>query len=310
MLNWLLYRFNWVYANRLKHRKPICVDLELSAYCNMKCPMCYHNETPKFKQGLMDWGVARRALLQAHQLHVPSIKLNFRGEPTLNPFFKKICEFARGLAKGYIFQERITNTNMFFDPKNEDIFKGLLAQNYVKISLDTFDPDIYKVVRKGGVLPATLYNINKLYTHPDREKAHQIILYFTRTKATEKEDFKALAQNIWPKIKVVVKDSVNGRGCDISPKEKVGKRQCCVQPFARAMVLWDGRITMCCPNFNEHDALMVGHVEDEGIYKSFNSAKAVQIRKDLKSGKAFLSEPCLNCPSFESFAGFKSRWHA
>jgi len=93
-------------------------------------------------------------------------------------------------------------------------------------------------------------------------------------------------------------------------KELSGKRQSCIQAFARIIVLHDGRMTLCCPNFNEDESLMVGNVDQEGIYKAFNSDKAKLARLLLKNGKAFDSEPCKSCASFESYEGFRAKWKA
>ena len=259
----------------------------------------------------MDYGTAIRVLLQAHKLEVPALKFNYRGEPTIHPRFKDILLFAKDLANGYTFQERIINTNMQFDSDREDIFEGLLAANKIKISIDTFNIELYNKLRKG---PACNYkrlinNINKLYNHPKREPGHKIILQFVRGEENKEENFKKKANFLWPGIDISIRELVGGRSSKY--KKPKGERKSCIQAFARLMVLHDGKLQVCCPNYKEHPALIVGHIDDLwGIKGAFNSPKAKIARKNLKNKKAFLTEPCKSCSSYESFKGWKQNKHA
>jgi MoaA/NifB/PqqE/SkfB family radical SAM enzyme len=79
-------------------RYPDHVDLELSAACNMKCPMCY-TTTTEFKTNVphvnMDFDLFRKIVDELARNHVYSIRLSWRGEPTLNRHFMDCIRYAR-----------------------------------------------------------------------------------------------------------------------------------------------------------------------------------------------------------------------
>lgn len=77
---------------------PDHVDLELSAACNMKCPMCYTTTDP-FKRQVphvnLDYALFCKIVDELAEHGVYSIRLSWRGEPTLNTHFMDCIRYAR-----------------------------------------------------------------------------------------------------------------------------------------------------------------------------------------------------------------------
>jgi len=119
-INYLAYRYNYTRAPKLNHQKPVDVSLELASICNQKCSYCYHAEETPFKKGMMELKTAQLIIAQAADLQVPSIKLNWKGESTLNPYFEEITWFAKGHATRSTFIERLTNSNFKFPTSRDD----------------------------------------------------------------------------------------------------------------------------------------------------------------------------------------------
>ncbi len=300
--NKFLYRFKWKYGKYLNLKKPVCVDLELSSHCNLRCPFCYHaeNEVP-FKKGMMDYKTAKRILQQAHKLKVPSLKFNFRGESTLNKDFYHITLLAKMQAKGYTFQDRIVNTNLVNVYDSNYKLDGLLNCTTIKVSLDSLNIETYKKIRIGGDFQQVITSLNYLHK---RITDQRLILQFVRTEENKKENFNR-AKLLWPKAEIVVKDLVGGRNKDNAmPK---GERQCCIQPFVRLITLFNGDMIMCCPDFKAQCVL--GNIKTMTLYDAFNSAQASLLRDNLKCGLAFnYYNMCKNCSSWESYKGWKGSW--
>ena len=295
-INNFSYRFKWNYGKHLYLKKPVCVDLELSSACNLKCNFCYHADKPPFEKGFMDYELATCILAQVAHLEIPSIKLSGRGESVLNKDFHAISY----LAKYYSFQDIIINTNLNFNPLRRDILAGLLRCTTIKVSLDTLNESTYNKIRIGGNFRNVIGNLNILH---GRLTDQRLVLQFVRTEENKDENFKRV-KTLWPKAEVVIKDMVGGRNQDsVAP---TNKRKCCMQPFVRLIARFNGDVVLCCPDFK--DEYVIGNIKDMTIKEMFNSKKARLLRKSLKSGKAFSHEPCKSCSSYESYEGWKGSW--
>jgi len=301
-INHAAYRFCWKYAPYIHPKVPVCVDLELSSVCNLRCGFCYHaNEKTPFRKAVMSQELASHALLQAHKIGVPSVKFNYRGEPTMNPRFYEITSLAKELAGAYTFQDRIVNTNANFGFDYSDkVLDGILNCTTIKISVDSFVPEVYSRIRKGGNHAKMLNVIDQIV---QRKTDQRVVLQFVRSELNRHEDIKTLAVAYYgDAVEISVREEVKGRSGNASGPLKETKA--CHQPYARMLVLYDGRLTMCCNNYMEAQCMMVGHLYQEGIFRAFNSDKAKRFRKMLVSGQAFQMEPCRSCDSRERYTTF------
>jgi radical SAM protein with 4Fe4S-binding SPASM domain len=283
----------------------------------MACTYCYHADPGNlpFKRGFMDFDLAMGVLSEAANLGVNSVKLNYRGEGTLHPKYHEIARYARDLASVHpnAFIDRIANSNFKIHPRvREDVFKGLACLTKVKVSYDSFRKEVFETQRAKGDHDLTTENIELFYNHPERIKSGtELVLQCVRTRLNDDEDFEGEAKRRWPGVSISVRDMVRGRvDSDLSALEKRKVRDeqriPCQQAFVRLIVHHDGRVGPCCPSLKGD--LIIGDLNRESVLDVFNSEIARQLRRDLKSGKAFDKDPCKTCSSFESYAGFKAPW--
>lgn len=318
-LSYFWYRFKFRHGKNLPLRTPVDVSLELSSECNQKCIYCYHaasNEPNlKFVKGLMTKDLAFKIIKESAAIGVNSLKFNYRGESTINPHFAEITAYAKSLARGSTFIDRLTNSNFKFMTNREDIFKGLANQTKVKISYDSFNKEVFETQRAGGDHAKTTRNIDKFYNHPARIKSGtEIVIQAVRTKLNKDEDIAGLSKKRWPSATISIRDVVEGR-LDNEIDELANKhrdtseRQSCLQAHVRLMVHWDGKTNPCCPAIDNN--LIIGDLNRKSVKEVFNSMIAKELRKDLKSGRAFKSRPaCMNCSSFESYKNFVPTWNS
>ena len=73
---------------------PLCVDIEVAAICDLACPFCYRQSiiTP---DKLISDSLYENLIKQCEALGVPSLKLNWRGEPLLHPKIDKYIKLAK-----------------------------------------------------------------------------------------------------------------------------------------------------------------------------------------------------------------------
>lgn len=313
-LNYFIYRFKYRFGKSLPLKVPVDVSLELSSHCNMRCEYCYHSDQEHlpFQKGFMSYDIATKIIREAAYLGVPSLKMNWKGESSVNPRFRDITAYAKSFAKGGIFLDRLSNTNFKFQTNREDIFEGFCNQTKVKISFDSFKREVFETQRAGGVWDLTYRNIDKFYNHPKRKNT-QIIIQAVRTKLNKEEDIQGEVKKRWPEATISIRDMVAGRvEKDLETFEDrerdSSERQSCLQAHVRLIFNYEGKCFPCCPDIAEK--LLIGDVRKESVYDIFNGERAKFLRRQLKSGDAFKTNPCMGCSSFETFKGFKPVWNS
>lgn len=310
------YRFRFVYGRHLPLRSPVDVSLELASHCNMRCSYCYHadpNHLP-FQRGMMELNTAFDIIDQAAKLRVPAIKLNWKGESTLHPDFRKIAYYARFLSDRYpgAFIDRLTNSNFKFPTEQEDIFRGLCHQTKVKVSFDSFDKKVFETQRAGGIWELTYANLRKFHDYPLRRET-KLVIQTVRTTLNADEDIAGRAAREFPDAEISIRDMVAGRvEKDVTSLEHrqrdLSQRQSCGQAHVRVIFNHEGRAFPCCPDIGEK--LCIGDIRQNSLAEIFNSAQAKALRKSLINKSAFESDPCRTCSSFETYAGYKANWNS
>lgn len=300
-----LYRAKYNYGRYLNLLTPVDITLELSSFCNLRCPFCYHANQDNlfFERKYMPIAMAYEIIWQAAKFKVPALKFNWRGESTLHKEYVQILSYAQR----FDFVDLISNTNMnYHDPL---ITAALANQTKVKISLDSMDLQTYAIHRPKGNHALVLKNIDDLMSmNPKCE----VVAQFVKTKYNQDEDF-TLIQKKYPQIKISVRDMVEGRGGQdvgniATKKRDLSKRIPCNQAFVRLIFDASGNAYPCCPDIrNEY---LLGNINKQNIKEIFNSDVAKRLRTYLKSGSAFRLEPCKSCSSFESYKNFKPNWNS
>lgn len=305
-MSYTLYRLKYLYSPWLNLSAPVDVTLELSSHCNMHCGYCYHSQSKvPFTKGFMAPETAEKILSEAARNKVSSVKLTWKGEQTLNPHFKEICYFARSLAKGSTFIDRIINTNFKFANNRDDIFDGLNQMTKVKVSFDSFIPEVFEQ-RDHGSHALILSNIDKFYRLKNEKVT--LVIQAVRTKMNANEDILSEVKRRWPKAQVSIREMVSGR-CDNdlsaleNKKRDCSNRIACRQAFSRLIFNHAGLAFCCCPDTSEK--LCLGNINEQSMKEIWNGKKARAVRDALKSGLAFEFEPCKSCSSFESYNGYK-----
>lgn len=311
-LQHLAYRLKYRYAPYLNLNRPVDISLELASACNQRCGYCYHADQTNlpFTKGLMQLVTAKLIIVDAANLGVNSLKFNFRGESTLNPEFFRITEFAKEHASGSTFIDRITNSNFKFSSDREDIFAGLCNQTKVKVSFDSFIPEVMHKQRAGSIHELAMKNIDLFYNHKKR-KDTQIIIQAVRTQLNKDEDLEFEIKRRWPEAKASIRNMVAGRvEKDLSALEvkerDFSNRKSCLQAHNRLIFDYLGNAQACCPDTGSK--IQFGNIYEKEIYKIFNSKKAKALRKALLNKSAFSQDPCKTCSSHESFKGYKHPW--
>lgn len=313
MIKKLLYRLKYRYAKHLKLCTPVDVSLELSSACNLSCTYCYHNDKNNlpFKQKIMTQEMAFKAIKEASELGVESIKFNYRGESTLNPYCDTIFKKAKYYSYGKTFQDRILNSNFMFKSSHY-LIEALCSLTKVKVSLDSFNKTLLEGQRIGSDFERIISNVDRFYSSSLRKNT-ELVIQSVITSQNKDEDIIAQVKRRWPEATHSVRDMVSGRiQKDLSSLENkqrdLSQRQSCIQAHARMIIHHDGLVSPCCPSIKGD--LIIGDFKTRNLRAIFNSPEAKTLRQSLKDKSAFKKDPCKSCASFESYIPYRHPWNS
>lgn len=123
---------------------PSSVDIEVAAICDLACPFCYrqHIATP---DKIMSDALCYDIIDQAAELGVPSIKLNWRGEPLLHPNLARFIDYAK--RKGILEVSINTNAVALTPEKSRALIEAGL--DVMIFSFDGGTAETYQKMRVG-----------------------------------------------------------------------------------------------------------------------------------------------------------------
>lgn len=303
---------------------PLCVDIETAASCDLACPFCFRQSiaTP---DKLMREELAYRIIDQCAELGVPSIKLNWRGEPLLNPKLPAIMAYAkrRGILETIINTDAVTLT----EEKSRALIEAGL--DLLIYSFDGGTKETYERMRPGRFhvnrFEEVYANIRRLAEiRGDLGAAFprtQIQMVLTEDTYREQDEFFRLFEDCVDDVSVKAyterggvlsdldgesRERVRGfleeRGMPASTpswRNRQGDvmvslgRLPCEQIYQRLMVTYNGSVSMCCYDWgNEHP---VGYVDGQTIEEGLKPY-LVTIEKSKARVRGFEAMPDLSLP--------------
>tara|TARA_Y100000768_G_scaffold386381_1_gene374668 strand:- start:460 stop:1791 length:1332 start_codon:yes stop_codon:yes gene_type:complete len=276
-------------TNNLK--KPYCIDIEVASICDLACPHCYREYivTP---DKIMKEELFKKIINQIEELQVPSIKLNWRGEPLLNP---KILEFIDLAKKAGVIEVSInTNATTLDEKKAEKLINSGLDQ--IIFSFDGGSKKTYEKMRPGRFKDNKfdkIYENIKNFCIKKKElnkffPITKIQMVMTKTTRNEVDSFFNLFSDIIDDVVVTQYQERGGNLDDITDEQKdkiqsyqknnsicqyIAKangdllvstdRKTCDQPYQRLMIAYNGQVGMCCHDWGARHC--VGYLDEDGI---------------------------------------------
>ena len=76
---------------------------------------------------------------------------------------------------------------------------------------------------------------------------------------------------------------------------RVVPTQSCARAFGQIMVLWDGRVSLCC--FDGEGDEILGDLKTQTIREVYNAGRALEIRTAHAEGRRGEIPLCRNCTS-------------
>ena len=317
------YRDNWVgvlkkyddsrnFEKGKKISPPLSVDIETASICDLACPHCSREYiiTP---DKIMNFELYKKIIKECVKLKIPSIKLNWRGEPLLN---SKIHEFIRYAKEKGILEVSInTNAVTLSEEKAEKLIKSGL--DVIIFSFDGGTKKTYEKLRPGRFhqnnFDKVYENIKNFSKLKLKLKAKfpitKIQMILSKDSRWETENFFKLFNDIIDDVTVTQYNERGGSLKDLTDEQQSKltkylkknnlddmtpymvnfegeifiskKRKPCEQIFQRLMLTYNGRAGMCCHDWGAQHG--VGYI-DKDAYEN-DDKEFLKVKEKIEKKK-------------------------
>ena len=265
-------------------RMPEIVQIESTNICNAKCVFCPRDDMHR-RQGIMSVELFRKIVDECVELGITHVRVHNYGEAFID---KKLVEKVR-----YAKQQGIKEVGMISNGSliTDQIARGMIdaGLDAINISVDASGKEVFESTRIGLKYDKVIGNIERLVRlrAESGKRRPKLILSFVRqnNSADEQafiEHWRAIAD------KIHVTDLHNWAGT-LNRESDVNYP--CYRPWLTFTVLWDGRVSLCCADFDGKTIL--GDLNTHSIAEIWNAEAYRDVRRQhLESGGPDICRAC------------------
>jgi len=265
-------------------RLPEIVQIESTNICNARCVFCPRDQMHR-RQGVMDEALFRKVADDCAALGIRHVRLHNYGEPFVDRHLTDKIAYAK--QKGIAEVGVISNGSLI----DEQVARGVIdaGLDAINISVDASGREVFERTRIGLEYDKVIANIERLVriraelgrTHP------KLILSFVRQDNSDEE--RAFIDH-WRTIadKIHITDLHNWAG---TLNRDSDVRYPCYRQWLTFTVLWDGRVSLCCADFDGR--VILGDMRTSNIRDIWESEAYRQVRREhLESGGPEICRAC------------------
>jgi len=265
-------------------RLPEIVQIESTNICNARCVFCPRDEMHR-KQGVMDESLFRKVVDECAALGIQHVRLHNFGEPFVDRHLAEKVAYTKrqGIAEVGV----ISNGSLI----DEQVARAVIdaGLDAINISVDASGREVFERTRVGLKYDKVIANIERLVrlrgelgrTHP------KLILSFVRQDNGEEE--RAFIER-WRQVadKVHITDIHNWAG---TLNRESDVRFPCYRQWLTFTVLWDGRVSLCCADFD--GKVTLGDLRTSSLREIWDSEAYRAVRREhLQSGGPAICHGC------------------
>jgi sulfatase maturation enzyme AslB (radical SAM superfamily) len=265
-------------------RLPDIVQIESTNLCNAKCVFCPRDEMHR-RQGVMDIELFKKIVDECAALGITHVRVHNYGEPFLDRQLVEKVRYAK--QKGIKEVGMISNGSLI----TEDLATGMIEAGLdaINISVDAAGKDVFERTRLNLDYDTVITNVRTLARlRQERGRTHpKLILSFVRQNNSAEE--RAFIEE-WRGVadKIHITDLHNWAG---TLNDKSDVQFPCYRMWLTFTVLWDGRVSLCCADFDGRHIL--GDLRTSTIAQVWNSPAYRAVRRQhLESGGPEICRTC------------------
>jgi MoaA/NifB/PqqE/SkfB family radical SAM enzyme len=263
---------------------PEIVQIESTNICNAKCVFCPRDEMHR-RQGIMTVELFRKIVDECAALGITHVRMHNYGEAFIDKQLVDKVRYAK--QKGIREVGVISNGSLI----TESVARGMIdaGLDAINISVDAAGKEVFEATRLGLKYDKVIANIERLVRirAETGKRRPKLILSFVRqnNSADEQafiEHWRAIAD------KVHITDLHNWAGT-LNTESDVNYP--CYRPWLTFTVLWDGRVSLCCADFD--GKIILGDLNTSSIREIWNAEPYRDARRQhLESGGPDICRAC------------------
>jgi len=265
-------------------RLPEIVQIEATNICNAKCVFCPRDEMHR-RQGIMSVELFKKIVDECAELGITHVRMHNYGEAFMD---RKLVEKVRyAKQKGIREVGMISNGSLITEP----IARGLIEAGLdaINISVDASGKEVFEATRLGLKYDKVIANIERLLrlrAESGKRRPKLILSFVRQNNSADEQAFIEHWRSIADKIHVT--DLHNWAGT-LNTESDVNYP--CYRPWLTFTVLWDGRVSLCCADFDGKTVL--GDLNSQTIAEIWNAEPYRAVRREhLERGGPDICRAC------------------
>jgi radical SAM protein with 4Fe4S-binding SPASM domain len=249
------------------------------------------------KQGNMDMDLYKKILKECSENAVPSIKLNYRGEPTMN---KRLPDMIRLAKEAGILEVQLNTNGVLINEKlaGEMIDAGL---DRIKFSIDGATAEVYEKIR-GTNFERVVSNVQNFVRIRNEKGLIRPIVHVQMVYMKENQDDAIQFVHFWKNIvnrigmgryRSTSRNPDDARLDEHRVLETPVATIPCAQLWQRLLITFDGTVVMCCGD--QKVQMPVGDVTKTSLKEIWRSPALMKYRAwhmEDNSRKMTICPPC------------------
>lgn len=296
------YRKLWreTAVNHIKTEFPLHLDIEITSYCNLACPMCprtHRVEMGEWENRMMKFDTFKHIIDQGSKKGLSAINLNNFGESFYNKNLVKMIEYAK--SKGVLDVMLHTNGTVMDEKLAQSVIESGLDR--IIFSLDSISKEIYEKIRINAKFEETVEKV-KLF-HKVRQKLgyEKPVIRISMVRMKENDHEASEFQNFWGDFadEITYTDYRNQDGLDktnrYTKERKENKSYACPALWQRLTINATGEVTACCRDAGKR--LTLGNLDEkkDNLIDIWNGENLKKARDLHEQKKAYLLDACNGC---------------
>jgi radical SAM protein with 4Fe4S-binding SPASM domain len=268
---------------------PKLIGIELTNHCDLECIMCPQPDQTR-NLGLMDMDLFKKIIDQVRG-HSEFIYLHGLGESLLHPKFFEMAEYAN---KAGLKTHLSTNLTFLNEERNERLAKSDI--DFIVLSLDGATKETYESIRIGGDFEKSINHIKHLLKLKKKYNSKFLIdIQFIQMEKNQhqahqiKSLFSDDEREVIDRFRVKPAFSTTNKTVDNPLKHRVP----CYYLWSTMTILQDGKVSMCCMDFDGE--VILGDLTKEKVYDVWNNRAMVSLRDKHKKLEYDSSPICDKC---------------
>lgn len=280
---------------------PPHLEIECTRRCNLRCPMCPRAvkmaNGEKIIEGNMDFELFKKIVDEGSKNGLYSVKFSYLGEPLLCKDLPAMIAYAK--KKGIIDTMFNTNGSLLTEEMSKKLIDAGLDKIF--ISFDSPNPEHYNKIRIGTNFDRVFENVKRFAVLREKMRSITPLIRVSMTVMQENReevfDYIKLWSPIVDSIGFGVYNNPSHKdkeaGSRTVTKNKEHKNFVCSQLYQRLFIHWDGKIGLCCSDFDA--SLGLGNARDVNIKDVWLGQKMKKIRDLHNQGEWNKVSLCQKC---------------